>query len=167
MQAEFGRVAQPAEATGRGDIPLCSRCPDDVHCIDTISRMRFHRTSRFLTAWIAVLAILMGAFAPSVSHALGSKGEASFIEVCTSLGAKWVEQESSSTQQVPPSGDAQVSEHCPYCSIHANTLAVPPAPWALALDPALPELLPTAFLAAPRTLHAWLSAQPRAPPSLS
>lgn len=126
--------------------------------------MRFDQVSRVLTSWIAVLAILMAALAPSMSHALGAKYGASLIEVCTSMGAKWVQGDSGSTDQAPLSGDAQVSEHCPCCSLHANAIAIPAAPLTLALAPALPELLPTAFLAAPHTLFAWLAAQPRAPP---
>jgi hypothetical protein len=50
--------------------------------------MRFHRTSRTLACWIAVLAIQVAALAPSISLALDVKNDASWIEVCTSVGAK-------------------------------------------------------------------------------
>lgn len=129
--------------------------------------MRFHRASRVMTSWIAVLAILMAALAPSISHALGAKNGASWIEVCTSVGAKWVQPDGSSKDQAPASGDVHPFEHCPYCSLHANAVAIPAAPVVPALAISSSDLLPTAFLAAPRTLYAWVSAQPRAPPQFS
>ena len=122
---------------------------------------------RLLTSWIAVLAVLMAALAPSISHALGAKNGASWVEVCSTVGAKWVQPDGSSTDKAPASGDVHPFEHCPYCSLHANAIAIPPAPLALAPTLALSHLVPSAFLAAPHTLHAWVSAQPRAPPQFS
>ena len=129
--------------------------------------MRFHRAFRVLTSWIAVLAILMAALAPSISHALGAKNGASLIEVCTALGGKWVQPDGSSTDQAPASGGVHPFEHCPYCSLHANDIAIPVAPVVPAPEISSSDLLPTAFLAAPRTLYAWVRAQPRAPPQFS
>lgn len=130
-------------------------------------RMRFDRASRALTSWIAVLAILMTALAPSISHAMGAKNGASLIEVCTSLGAKWVQPDGSSTDQAPASDGVHPFVHCPYCSLHADAMAIPAAPVGSALAISLSGLLPAAFLAAPRTLSAWATAQPRAPPQFS
>ena len=113
------------------------------------------------------MAILMAALAPSISHALGAKNGASWVEVCTTVGAKWVQPDGSVTDKAPASGYAHPFEHCPYCSLHANAIAIPPAPLALVPALALSHPLPAAFLAAPRTLHAWVSAQPRAPPQFS
>lgn len=132
-----------------------------------LARMRFRRASRVLTSWIAVLAILMAALAPSISHALSAKNGASWIEVCTSVGAKWVLPDGSLKDQAPVSGDVHPVEHCPYCSLHANAMAIPAAPVVPAPAIFSSDLLPTAFLVAPRTLYAWVSAQPRAPPQFS
>ena len=129
--------------------------------------MRFHRASRVLTSWVALLAILMAALAPSISHALSAKNSASLIEVCTALGAKWVQPDGSSADQAPASGDVHPFEHCPYCTLHAKDIAIPVAPVVPALAISSSDLLPTAFLAEPRTLYAWASAQPRAPPQFS
>ena len=129
--------------------------------------MRLHRASRVLTSWIAVVAILMAALAPSISHALSAKNGASLIEVCTALGAKWVQPDGSSKDQAPASGGVHPFEHCPYCSVHANAVGIPAAPVVPALAISSSDLLPTAFLAAPHTLYAWVSAQPRAPPQFS
>lgn len=120
--------------------------------------MRKHRAHRRLASWIAALAVLVAALAPALSHAMGS----GWVEVCTVQGSKWV--------QVDDGGDAgqtapaHAFEHCPYCSLHVPALAVPPVSRQLPLVLAPTDEFPLAFLAAPRTLHAWVSAQPRAPP---
>lgn len=132
-----------------------------------IGHMRFNRATRVLSSWIAVLAILMAALAPSISHALGAKDGAPWIEVCTSVGAKSVQPDGSSTDRAPVSGDAHLFEHCLYCSLHANDLAIPPEPAVPTLAISWSGLLATAFLVAPRTLNAWASSQPRAPPRFS
>lgn len=109
----------------------------------------------------------MAALAPSISHALVAESAASWVEVCSAAGAKWVNAGGDAGDTSPVPSGAHPLEHCPYCSLHASAIAVPPTPSA-----AVPVLLPAhdlpiAFLAAPRTLHAWVSAQPRAPPSVS
>lgn len=126
--------------------------------------MSFARTHRRLACWLASLVVLLAALAPAVSQAMGATGGV----VCTPQGVKWV---SGGGADAGNSGGApmaaHVLEHCPFCSIHAPTLGLPPAPLAL---PPVAERAgepPTAFLAAPRTLHAWVSAQPRAPPLFS
>lgn len=127
--------------------------------------MRFRRTSGVFASWVAVLALLMAALAPAISHALRTRDGASAIEVCSSLGARWVLPDGSSTDPVPPAGQGHPFEHCPYCSLHSQALAIPPAPAVLTPAIATAELLPLAFPAAPLTLFAWVGAQPRAPPS--
>ena len=129
--------------------------------------MHLRRSSRLFTSWLAVLAILMVTLAPSISQALGGKYGASWVEVCSTVGSKWVQADGGATEPAPASSDAHLLEHCPYCSLHANAIALPPAARGLTGAPALSHAVPTAFLAAPRTLHAWVSAQPRAPPSFS
>lgn len=127
--------------------------------------MRKLRARRLLTTWIAILAVLMASLAPSVSHALGLSNGASWIEVCTAQGSKWQQSDSDDSRSAPAA--AHVLEHCPYCSIHAPALGLPPVPEVVPLSLDLKDEFPLAFLAAPRTLHAWVSAQPRAPPLFS
>jgi hypothetical protein len=129
--------------------------------------MRLHHFARVLTSWIAVLAVLMAALAPLVSHALAAQSGASWIDICRSGQTKWVQADGSASDKAPASGDAHPFEHCPYCSLHAHADALPAAPVTLSLVPSLFATIPTAFLSAPRTPHAWLSAQPRAPPQRS
>ena len=117
---------------------------------------------------MAALAVLAAALAPSISHALGSMGGASWVEVCTSIGAQWVSADADAGDESPAPSGVHWLEHCPYCSLHANVVAMPATPAVI-----VPALLPdhgrplTFLAAAPRTRHAWASAQPRAPPLFS
>jgi hypothetical protein len=130
------------------------------------------RAQRQLATWFAMLAILMASLAPSVSHALGLTRDASWIEVCSAQGARWVKGDSSdSISNESESGSvpaaAHLLDHCPYCSVHMPAWGLPPAHEVAPLALGLEDKLPPAFLAARRTPHAWVTAQPRAPPLFS
>lgn len=129
--------------------------------------MRTGRFSRLLTTWMAVLAILAAALAPAISHALAAENGTAWVEVCSTAGAKWVQAGDDSSLPDEAPGAAHPFEHCPCCAMHADLAVVPAAPTVAQPTPALPQLVPPAFLAAPRTLHAWRIAQSRAPPRLS
>jgi hypothetical protein len=127
--------------------------------------MRAVRAHRRLTSWIAALAILLASLAPALSHALASATGSTWIEICTTQGSKWIKAGEDGSEHSPAS--AHVLDHCPYCSLHAPTLGLPPATHLAHLPLRLSLEVPLAFLSAPRTLHAWVSAQPRAPPLFS
>lgn len=127
--------------------------------------MRAVRAHRRLTSWIAVLAILLASLAPALSHALATATGTSWVEICTTQGSKWIQAGEDGSERSPAS--AHVLDHCPFCSLHAPTLGLPPATLLGQLPLQLSHEVPRAFLFAPRTLHAWLSAQPRAPPLFS
>lgn len=117
---------------------------------------------------MAILVVLLASLAPSLSHALGATQGASWVEICTAQGSKWVDGDSADSggsKSAPAS--AHPLEHCPYCSIHMPALGVPPTPVVVPRDVGPESEFPHAFLAAPRTSHAWVSAQPRAPPLFS
>jgi hypothetical protein len=127
--------------------------------------MRALRAHVRLTGWIAALAILMVSLVPSLSHALAPATGTNWVEVCTIHGSTWIQAGEEGTERTPAS--AHVLDHCPYCSLHAPTLGLPPVAGSTHLPLRLAHEAPLAFLAAPCTLHAWVSAQPRAPPSFS
>lgn len=127
--------------------------------------MRAVRAHRRITSWIAALAILLASLAPALSHALASATGTNWIEICTTQGSKWIPAGEDGTERAPPS--AHLLEHCPYCTLHAPALGLPPAAALVHLPLQLSHPVPLAFLSAPRTLHAWVSAQPRAPPLFS
>jgi len=112
-----------------------------------------------------MLAILLTSLAPAISHALGSARTASWVEICTAQRAERLPAGTDESGGAP--AVKHLLEHCPYCSIHVPALGMPPVRVAVAPVPAAAQEFPRAFLAAPRTLRAWVSAQPRAPPLAS
>lgn len=133
--------------------------------------MNGSRFPKRLAAWFAMFAILLAALAPSVSHAVAAaKGDASWIEVCTSAGPALVkvadEQSPTPAPAQPVPGDQGVHlEHCPFCFTHAGAFGLPPATLTVLPAAGSAELLPTLFYRAPRPLFAWAAGQPRAPPA--
>lgn len=129
--------------------------------------MRFSRFARTLVSWIACAAILMGTLAPILTHAFERSPGSGWVEVCTAMGAQWVDT-AYGTPQAPVKAPAEhAQQHCPYCSSHVPALGMPPATLPVLVLPLSRDGLPGLFLLAPRTLFAWSTAQPRAPPSLS
>jgi hypothetical protein len=118
---------------------------------------------------IALLAMLALALLPTLSHAWASaRGGSVWAEVCTPQGVRLVALDGdgpSNDGGVPMSASAHL-EHCPFCGSTPHA-APPPAQAAPAVPAAVALHVPPHFLHAPRTLHAWRSAQPRGPPSLS
>jgi len=119
---------------------------------------------RLVITWIATLAVLMASLAPAFSLAMGMPGAAPWTVICSSAGAAPVALDHGTTGERPLPGMAHLLDHCPYCSLHADALLVPPSPAALPQPMLLGELDPAAFLHADDTLSVWSSAQPRAPP---
>lgn len=114
--------------------------------------------SRRRLAWVLLCALVVAALAPGVARALAFvQGQsAPWSVVCTTPA------------DVPtPSGHdtAHLMEHCAWCSLHADTLALPPAAGLALQHPALRHAVPALFLHAPRPLPAWRAAQARAPPT--
>ena len=121
---------------------------------------------RAIVSWIAILAVLMASLAPTISHAVGTSSPTSWADICTSTGAKRVSVDGDAAGKSSIPGAAHLLEHCPSCSLHADTLGMPPAPAATITVVLMPAEVPAAFLHAERTLDVWASAQPRAPPVL-
>jgi hypothetical protein len=138
--------------------------------------MVFTRLHRRWMAWVAALAILMGALAPTISHGMRawSHSPVTWVEVCSSTGAKLIAV-SSGLSNKPTAlsgqgrglpGSEHAGEHCPFCLAHASDVALLPAPTPVVpvIAPAA-QALPRLFLHAPRTLFAWAPSQARAPPA--
>ena len=125
------------------------------------------RAFRRLFSWVALLAILGGALAPAVSHALYSQGGKSFLEICTTQGTRLIAVDAH-VDPVKGSQHDVVMEHCPFCVPHAGSLGLLPKTEQVFNLPADgSRFYPPLFFSAPRPLFAWASAQPRAPPVLS
>ncbi len=118
---------------------------------------------------LALLAMVSLALLPTVAQAFAQvRGGHALTEVCTPQGMKLVVLDSS--DQATPVDAAKSAlghlDHCPFCATAAHAMAPPPAALKLPLPPEGYEAAPL-FLQAPRTLHAWVAAQPRGPPALS
>jgi uncharacterized protein involved in copper resistance len=127
-----------------------------------------------LHLWIALLAILFSALAPTVSHALAAGNKAAStaadtLQLCTVNGYKMVKLAGADAgdSNSMPADAMHGMQHCAFCTIHGSAAALPGAPAvALALD-AGRDIYPPLFYRAPRALHTWSAANPRAPPFLA
>ena len=122
---------------------------------------------RTIVAWIACLALLLASLAPSIAQALQRGGPGTWTEVCTVLGSKLVAVDGRTDDSAPAVPAKHLLQHCPFCSLHVTALGMPPAPLSVPALAPLGFTVPELMLVAPRTLFAWATAQPRAPPQLS
>jgi hypothetical protein len=133
--------------------------------------MPMHKSIRQVAAWIACLAILLAALAPSISHALNGSGRVGegWLEICSATSAGKVMQVADAQNPIAPASadHAKHLAHCPFCSSHLGAVDLPAS-----LDLALRILDPTPaypalFYQSPRPLFLWAAAQSRAPPCIS
>jgi hypothetical protein len=115
---------------------------------------------------MACLAVLMGAVAPTITHALGDLAGAGWVEVCSTLGVRLIKVGAPADPSLPTPDHNQASD-CPYCSLHAASAA--PSPVTVVAVASLLFLfeVPRLFLAAPGSRFAWAAPQSRAPPEFS
>lgn len=125
-------------------------------------------------AWLALVAILALALAPTVSHALAASGPGNpWAEICTDAGGRTLVV--ASAEPAGPTTAADAGEaptgvpahlgHCPLCgpSGQATALALPAAGVALAASSDTRIALQPQV--APARPSAWPPAQPGAPPA--
>lgn len=122
---------------------------------------------RIWTTWLTAWVVLLGALAPTLSHAWMAQGPANqglwASAICSSSGAN---DSTSPTASDTPDGNSAFGVHCPFCLPHDGTLGLPPVDLAGSV-PQMVEAgtIPFLFLHAPQPLFAWGGAQPRAPPA--
>lgn len=124
-------------------------------------------TTRRHWAWLTAMVILLASFAPAMSawvaHASGTR--VMWQEVCTAREARKVTVIVYQAKGQTESGDHMSQGHCPLCMLQAHAVALPPPDGlALVLLPIASHEAPALFLHASHTLHAWATAQARAPP---
>lgn len=128
--------------------------------------MLFSRVHRRFTTWLALLAMVMGALAPTVAQAMvASSDRAQWVEVCSVSGMVWVQTDAgepaSGHDGQAPTRDA--AQQCAWCSLHGGAAGLPPV---TAKAEPLPRQtdLPPAFLRAVTLSGTWAPPQARAPP---
>lgn len=129
------------------------------------------RLRRPWAVWLALLLVVFGALAPTLSHAWSAaRGDAGFaVAVCTSSGPRWLTQADASSPATPDPGAperAGLTAHCPFCLLSAERLAAPPPAAQAYLLPPGTAPVPVAPVALPGLTRWVAAAQPRGPPAL-
>lgn len=125
--------------------------------------MSFVRIHRRLTAWLAMLALVMSALAPTVSQAVVMSSErGDWLEVCTTTGVMWVKAENADTDD----GTLPMVGHDQGCDICTHTVTGAPPVLTGIPVPAIghPFAQPTALASLAHPAVPWASAHSRAPP---
>lgn len=129
--------------------------------------MAFFRLHRRLTTWLAMLALVLGALAPTVAQAMVGSGERDgWLQICSVSGMVWVKADAANPGDQQPAGGApqgDASQHCAWCTLHGGAAGLPSADLPSVLPARLTEL-PPAFFFAPLAAAVWLPAQSRGPP---
>jgi hypothetical protein len=121
---------------------------------------------QMVTVWIALLAVLFGALAPALSHALPAAGDQTGqVQVCTMAGMKTISVGQAGPAKPGTPVDGHFLKHCPYCAAHDGTPFPPSGARPVLLPPAAPATFPALFYRAPGPLFVWSAAHPRAPPA--
>jgi hypothetical protein len=115
--------------------------------------------------WIAALAILFSALAPTISHAMAAAAPLDeAVQVCTMEGMKTIVVANGPAGKFDPHRFEHFLEHCPYCAVHAGPALLPePAQPAFAA-PLAGAFHPPLFYQSAAPLFAWTAASPRGPP---
>lgn len=115
-----------------------------------------------LASWIAALALLFGALAPTLSHAFArADQQALAFPICSAVGHTALDVMGSTIDLGP-----DPFKHCPYCADQHHAPGLLPTS-AAALGLVGGPVLPSLFYQAPAPLFHWAAPQSRAPPAVS
>ena len=132
---------------------------------DKLPPMLLARAHHRFTAWLALLAMVLGALAPTVAQAMVRVSDrAQWVEVCSVSGMAWVKADAVAQQTADNDAPATgASMSCPWCTLHSGAAGLPPVtavaePWPRQTDH------PPAFYRAVSLSGTWAVAHARAPP---
>jgi hypothetical protein len=120
------------------------------------------------TSFIALLAMLMLALAPTVTKVIAAERiDSNLVEVCTTEGTKWLSaselgQAASAGHDQGPSSLHDHGGDCPYCNLQTTKFFSSVVQSCVATKSV--ALLPPLFYQAPKPLFAWALQPARAPP---
>ncbi|ATD61232.1 hypothetical protein CNX70_14500 [Janthinobacterium svalbardensis] len=120
-----------------------------------------------IVLWIACIAIFLATLAPTVSRALtvASGMAVPSLEICSVAGGMNMSPATLSNDAPDSSKSGMRMADCPCCSMHADTLSLPPTSLVLASGELITGLLPELFYQSATPLFAWTPVQPRGPPA--
>lgn len=131
--------------------------------------MPFTRANRRLAAWLTMLAMVLGALAPTFAHALvAAKGGPDWVQVCSASGMVWVQVDAidgDSAHGLGKGGEKSLADaprHCPLFNLHGAAGLPPPPLQPMALAPRAGQ--PPAPFQTVLTAAYWPASQSRAPP---
>ena len=132
--------------------------------------MAFFRLHRRFSAWLAMLALVLGALAPTVAQAMAAgSDDADWQRVCSVSGMVWVKADTGELSDRQPDGGVPLSDagqHCAWCTLHGGAAGLPAADPVPGLPARLTDL-PPAFYLAPMAASVWMPAHSRGPPLAS
>lgn len=130
--------------------------------------MHLHFKQRLAVTWLAMLSILFGALAPTVSLAMAAAQPLTEeVQVCTMAGMVTVVLSKAQSEKSPVPAQDHMLKHCAYCSAHGGATPAPPVA-AFVLPVILQSTLyPSLFYGSATPLFAWTVALSRAPPSIA
>jgi hypothetical protein len=126
----------------------------------------FKCAKRQLTGWMAIVAMLWSALAPTaaMAYALRSGGSTDWQQICSVSSGKRAE----STGETPaPASADEHGDHCPCCFLNGLTPVLPTADAQPRVAPQARLLLSTHEASAARVRLVWISPHTRAPPTYS
>ena len=126
--------------------------------------MNLLRRNRSLTAWLAALAVLLGALAPAAAQVVADARGQHWVQICSASGMAWVRlgADMAADAKLPgdPAGDGQ--RHCPWCQLGDGAgLPLSPSAFDFRLPVAAAQL---SGAIDPVVKAPWPSALSRAPP---
>lgn len=128
--------------------------------------MGMKTVTRHLAAWIACIAMLFAALAPSIALAIPVSTGEPVMQICSVDGmaeaAKLAKADAAASKS--SAADPVHVKHCPLCVNHAGAMALPPATSISVVPAAAQASYPALFFQSPRPLAIWTAAQSRAPP---
>lgn len=122
-----------------------------------------NRSTRRITAWLAMLVLMLSALMPLAAQAMWTSVQPDeTIEICTSTGMVRVAID---TADDSDDAGSTMAQSCPFCLLHDGQAMLPPSPTALPPTQSYTGM-PPAFYQAAHTSAVWLAALSRGPPSL-
>jgi hypothetical protein len=130
--------------------------------------MPFTRATHRFAAWLAMLAMAVGALAPTVAQAVvAAQGGPGWMQVCSASGMVWVQADAldGDAAAVTEAGKAlaDAPRHCPWCPLQ-GAAGLPPSALQVGVFAPGAEQPPEPFRSA-LPAPPWPAAQSRAPPS--